>query len=129
MAGFLDISPALAEKFESLSTLFSRFSFPSLPYHHASQLELDYWNVVRDFLAIDPINFDSIVKTCLEDFELRELELQMTMTLDNLEPENWLEKFIRRLDVAKQESMDSFATAFSPSQTALSQEDPAPPGM
>jgi hypothetical protein len=124
MAGMLDFGddPRLATKFDYLSDLFSRFNFPSRPHHYASHLEIDYWNVVRDLDAIDPQKLDEIAKDCSEVFELR-----FSMDVQDVESDSWLKEFIQRLDVAKQESTDSLAWDFS-SQTALSQEDPAPPG-
>jgi hypothetical protein len=119
--------PRLTKKFDYLSALFSRFNFPSRTHHYASQLEIDYWNVVRDLDAIDPQKLDDIAKDCSEVFELRELELRFSMEVEDVESESWLKEFIQRLDVAKQESTDSLASAFS-SQTGLSQEVAAPPG-
>jgi len=119
MLGVADIA-GLDEKFEQLGTLFSAFKFPTHPHSDASPTELQYWEAVKDLFLFDVGRLDSIAQECSDEFGLRH-----SMMVDDTDIEIWLKDFINRIDSAKKETAESLEAAFSASQTALSQDEPA----
>jgi len=105
MLGVAEIT-GLGEKFDELRTLFSAFCFPPRP--------------VRDLFVLDVGQLDGIAQECFEEFGL-----QYSMMVDDTDTEIWLKDFISRVDAAKTKTAESLEAAFSTSQTALSQEEPA----
>jgi len=119
MLGVAEIT-GLGEKFDELRTLFSAFCFPPRPHSDASPIELQYWEAVRDLFVLDVGQLDGIAQECFEEFGL-----QYSMMVDDTDTEIWLKDFISRVDAAKTKTAESLEAAFSTSQTALSQEEPA----
>jgi hypothetical protein len=120
MVSHIDVDEidGLGNKLEDLAKLFHRFSFPNKPHHGDSSSERDYLESVLRLYCLNSVLLDDIARESLDEWNL-----QIATNQGEENDGYYLNEFIRRLNVAIDETTEAMFSEFDASQLPFTQTE------